>query len=92
MAAAGEQEITVGDIFSSFEEVKKKIEEYSESKFTQLWLRDARTIEAAAKRVPKRAARMKAELKYAQVVYCCIHGGKLFKKRGSTIRNTTYVY
>ena len=92
MTAVGEQEITVGDIFSSFEEVKKKIEEYSESKFTQLWIRDARTIKAAAKRVLKRAARMKAKLKYAQVVYCCIHGGKQFKKCGNAIHNTAYVY
>jgi len=29
MVDGGEQEITVGDIFSSFEEVKKKTEEYS---------------------------------------------------------------
>jgi len=85
-------EIKVGDTFSSLEELKDKIDEYSAVTFTQLWIRDARTIEAAAKRVPKRAASMKAELKYAEVVYCCIHGGKQFKKRGNAIRNTTYVY
>jgi len=49
-------------------------------------------LEAAAKQVPKRAARMKAKLKYAQVIYCCIHGGKQFKKCGNAIHNTTYVY
>ena len=54
-----------------------------------MWLRDTRTIEAAAKRIPKRAALMKPDLKYAQLKYCCIHGGKDFKKRGNSVRETT---
>jgi len=45
-----------------------------------MWMRDTRTIAAVAKRVPKRAALMKPELKYYNVRYCCIHGGQAFRK------------
>lgn len=89
MASKECEEIVVGDMFDNFEAVESRIAAYSTAKFTQLWMRDSRTIAAAAKRVPKRAASMKPELKYAQLKYCCIHGGKEFRKRGSSKRATT---
>jgi len=54
----------VGDKFSTFDELQRKLTEFSNSNFVQLWVRDARTIAAANKRTPKRAALVKAELQY----------------------------
>ena len=47
--------------------------------FMQLYIRHSRTIEAAAnyKRSPKK--QLNEELKYSELEYSCIHGGKVFK-------------
>ncbi len=34
---------------------------------------------------------MKPELRYHQLKYCCIHGGKRFKPGGSGLRDTLVV-
>lgn len=73
----------VGDRFTSFTELEAKIEAYSQAHFVQLWRRDARTIEAAKKRVGKIANNMSEALKYQSVKYCCIHGGKKFTTQAS---------
>ena len=55
--------IKVGDLFSSFEELETKIKTYSDTNYTQLWMRDAKTLAAAAKRVPKKVTAANAQLK-----------------------------
>lgn len=79
---------TVGQKFESFEVLEGKIKEFEKECFVQLWKRDARTLEAARKRVD-RCKSMKADLKYYQMKYCCIHGGKNFKAEGRGIRKNT---
>ncbi|KAH9372829.1 hypothetical protein HPB48_021550 [Haemaphysalis longicornis] len=74
----------LGDQFSSFAELEKKVTTYSSAHFVQLWKRDARTIEAAKKRVGKIASKMSDVLKYHSVKYCCVHGGKKFATKAST--------
>lgn len=76
---------TVGEIFGTFEELQAKINEYEKANFVQLWKREARTIESAKNRVDRH---MKPELKYYQLKFCCIHGGKKFKPGGKGIRET----
>ena len=44
----------VGDTFSSYYDLKKKLAEFEKSHSVQLTQRDSRTLEAAARRVPKR--------------------------------------
>ena len=44
----------VGDKFSSYNDLKKKLSESEESQSVQLTHKDSRTLESAAKRVPKR--------------------------------------
>ena len=44
----------VGDTFSSYDDLKKKLAEFEKSHSVQLTQRDSRTLEAAARRVPKR--------------------------------------
>ena len=45
----GASSFSVGDTFSSFEEVEGKIKEYEKINYVQFWKCEARTIEAAKK-------------------------------------------
>ena len=51
---------SVGDIFSSFDELDLKLKRFERTSCMQFWKRDARTIEAAKKRVERL---LKPELK-----------------------------
>ncbi|KAL1429649.1 hypothetical protein MTO96_015917 [Rhipicephalus appendiculatus] len=57
-SAAGDITFHVGDRFGSFSELEKAIAAYSSTNFVQLWKRDARTINAAKKRVGNIASKM----------------------------------
>ena len=76
----------LGEKFSSFEDLEKKIQLYKKAKFVELWRRDCRTITAARKRGVDRP--IKAVLKYYQLKYCCVHGGQKFTPRGTGKRTT----
>ena len=41
----------IGDHFKSFEELEKRIKEFEDFYFVKFWKREARTVEAAQKRV-----------------------------------------
>ena len=43
-------EFVVGEKFSSFQELEKKIHNYEETEHAKLWKRDSRTIRAAIKK------------------------------------------
>ena len=49
------------DTFATFDESAQKIKQYSSGNYVQMWMRDARTIAAAVKWIPKRTAVMKAK-------------------------------
>ena len=76
---------SLGEAFDSFVTLDKKINEFKKANFVELWKRDARTVEAAKKRVEKH---LKPELKYYEIKYCCIHGGQAFKAKGKGVRST----
>jgi len=63
--------------FSSFEDLQKEIEVYQSEHFVQFYRRDSRTIDAALRRAPKRT--FNPNIRYSELVYSCIHGGKTFK-------------
>ena len=69
-----------------FRGFREKIQLYKKAKFVELWRRDCRTITAARKRGVDRP--IKAELKYYQLKYCCVHGGQKFTPRGTGKRTT----
>ena len=89
--AAGEPELepevdlsfSIGEKFKTYEDLKVKIANFEKTSFIQLWKRDARTVEAAGKRIDRF---MKPELLYYQLKFCCIHGGKKFKSEGKGMR------
>uniref|UniRef100_A0A1X7SD72 ZSWIM3 N-terminal domain-containing protein n=1 Tax=Amphimedon queenslandica TaxID=400682 RepID=A0A1X7SD72_AMPQE len=60
--------------------------EYERYNAIQMSRRDSRTLEAAAKRVPKRVEGAPSKLKYYEANYTCIFGGKAYKRKGNGIR------
>ena len=85
MTAMTANEITIsckfenGQQFASFQELRDRIAEFERQSYVQLYIRRSRTIEAAMKRAPKKS--FLQELKYSEVDYACIHGGKKFASR-----------
>ncbi|XP_069775813.1 zinc finger SWIM domain-containing protein 1-like isoform X2 [Narcine bancroftii] len=71
----------VGAEFSSYSELHREYRRYQKDCAVQMWTRHSRTIEAQRRRAPKRP--MNDALKFAEIDYACIHGGKLFKTKGS---------
>ena len=59
--------------FSSVKEFEMKLEAYKKQAFVEFWRHDSRTITAARKRGVDRP--LKADLKYYDLKYCCVHGG-----------------
>ena len=84
--AGGGVTFTVGELFQTYDMLERKLDEYKQKNFVELWKRDARTIEAARKRIDRP---LKAELKYYEVKFCCIHGGQSFKSKGKGMRSTS---
>ncbi|XP_043533844.1 zinc finger SWIM domain-containing protein 1-like isoform X2 [Chiloscyllium plagiosum] len=71
----------VGAEFSSYSELHREFRRYQRDCAVQLWTRHSRTIEAQRRRAPKRP--MNDALRFAEIDYACIHGGKLFRAKGT---------
>ena len=71
-------DFNVDDLFSSYDELKEKIDEYQKQHSIELRVRDSRTLEAARKRFPNRV--FSEELKYYELRFACVHSGKNFSK------------
>ena len=69
--------IAAGDKFGSFHEFSARLKQYEKEKYAQFYVRDSRSIESSAKRAPNRT--FNPNLKYAELLYACINGGKTFK-------------
>lgn len=72
-----------GETFSSYEDLHSKITMFEKKNFVKLWKRDSRSVEAACKRLNRA---LSDKIKYYEVTFCCIHGGKKFKTKGGGIR------
>ena len=75
----------VGESFQSFQQLEVEVKRFEKATSTKLWIRDSRTIESARKRTKRH---LSDSLKYYQVSYRCIHGGRKFKARGDGNRFT----
>ena len=75
--------ISVGDTFSSYEDLKSRIIAYEEEIFVQLMQRDSKTLAAATKRVPIKVQKANKSLKYYYIQFCCAFGGKDYKSKSS---------
>ena len=71
---------TVGNTFGSFSQLDESITDFQTENHVQLWKREARSISAAKARLTER--HIDPHLKYYELKYCCIHGGKQFTSDG----------
>ena len=69
----------VGQKFETFESLAAHIKEYEAEYYIQFWCRDSRSVETARKRIDRF---LSDRIKYYELTYRCIHGGKKFKARG----------
>ena len=77
---------SVGDTFSSYNELLGRVKSFEETMYSQLVHRDSRILEAAAKRVPKKVEKANKELVYYTINLTCVFGGKKYQNRGTGIR------
>lgn len=75
----------IGEKFSSYNALASKIECYQRPNNVQLYKRSSRSVAAAKSRCPKKS--FNEELKFSEVTFSCIHGGKNFKSEATGKRN-----
>ena len=73
---------TVGDKFSSYDELREKISQYEQSRSVQLNHNDSRTLESARKRVPRKVEKANKALVYHYINFSCVFGGKQYRCKG----------
>ena len=76
----------VGERFSTYKQLKEKVELFEKANSIQFGYRDSRTLEGAKKRIPKRVERANSELKYYSIHLTCMFGGRKFKSRSTGLR------
>ena len=76
----------VGSEFHSFDEVSSAIKDYECVNSVTLYTRSSRSIMAAKKRAPKR--HFSENLKYSELDYACVHGGRQYKSHSKGIRKS----
>ena len=87
LAAKNMASFVVGECFSSYEELDRRVKEYQKEKFVQLTHRDSRTLQTARKRVPNRVEGAKSALKYYTVHLACVFGGKRYASKATGQRS-----
>ncbi|KAF2904796.1 hypothetical protein ILUMI_01361 [Ignelater luminosus] len=73
--------INLRDEFDTYEDFDKKLKELSKKNFVHFWKRDCRTVEGAKKKTERY---IDPKIKYYQLKYSCVHGGRMFKKKNET--------
>ena len=61
----------VGDTFSSYNELLRRVKAFKKTTYSQLVHRESRTLEAAAKRIPKKVEKANKELVYYTIYLTC---------------------
>ena len=87
--------LNVGDKFQSFALWEEAVKKYELENYVQLWKRDARTIQAAKKRLTSTTDRQfNEDLQYYELKYCCIKGGRKYTTRttGSGPNTSTFSF
>lgn len=79
-----ETNLARGQEFSSYSEALDALQIYQDKNYVQFYKRNSLGIQAAAKRCPKK--KFSPELKYSEVDFRCVHGGKKFKSQSKGIR------
>lgn len=80
--------INLRDEFDTYEEFDKKLKELSKKHFVHFWKRDCRTVQGAKKKTERF---IDPKIKYYQLKYSCVHGGRMFKKKNETNQSAKLV-
>ncbi|KAK8761762.1 hypothetical protein V5799_026970 [Amblyomma americanum] len=76
----------VGEEFTSFTELHRRIQSFQLRNSVQLYIRSSRKIQAAQVRSTDG---YNPELKFAEIYYACVRGGRKFQSRGNATAVTT---
>lgn len=79
----------VGEEFTSFTELHRRIQSFQLRNSVQLYIRSSRKIQAAQVRSTDG---YNPELKFAEIYYACVRGGRKFQSRGSSSSSTARHY
>lgn len=74
----------MGREFSSYEELSLCIKKWEEESYVTLYTRSSRGLEAARRRAPRRT--FAEALKFSELDYACVHGGREYKSKSSQKR------
>ena len=83
---------SVGDTFSSYNELLGRVKSFEETTYSQLVHRDSWILEAAAKRVPKKVEKANKELVYYTINLTCFWREKvpILRNRNKTSVEVCY--
>ena len=73
-----------GQEFSSFEELSENVQKWERKNFVTLYTRSSRSIEAARRRAPNKT--FSDKLKFSELDYACVHGGREYKSKATQKR------
>ena len=79
-----EMALVIGQEFCSFEELSESVKKWEKTNFVTLYTRSSRSIEAARRRAPNRTFLDK--LKFSELDYACVHGGREYKSKATQRR------
>ena len=85
VAGSSQDNFYIGEGFKTFEELERKLKRYEVATSTKFWKRDSRTVSAARKRITRP---LSDSIKYYQISFHCIHGGRKFVAKGEGSRST----
>ena len=79
----------IGEKFQTFDSFSVKLQQFQDSNFVQLYKRSSRKYDATK----FQGENINSELKYSEIVYSCIHGGRNFISKSEGARpNQRYVF
>lgn len=79
----------IGQTFEDYSVFESAIQRYQNTEYVQFWKRDSRTISAAQKKLSKKT--LNPRLKYYEISYHCIQGGRQFKSTSTGKREQRLV-
>ena len=78
----------VGEEFSSLHELEEKIKRFCSANFVDVYRRDSRSITNAIKRGTISCKKeINNELKFYEIKYACVHGGKRYEMESIHLRS-----
>jgi zinc finger SWIM domain-containing protein 3 len=79
------QDLVVGSEFTSFNEVQRAIDTFQKKNFVQFYKSDSlHGYRSYSKKCPKR--KFNPDLRYSELDFRCVHGGKKFKSMSKGVR------